>query len=173
VTPKKLNLGCGLDYREGWVNADVSKEVRADVHFDAFAFPWPLPSGHFEEVLCQHIVEHIPHQLPGVEGEAFFRFFEELHRILAPGGSVFITVPHWTHPNAIVDPTHTRVIHPETFQYFDPAHFRSYYTPVRFRTESVRERRHWGPNYHLNKYLGFTLPFMGKKFELDIVLRKL
>jgi O-antigen biosynthesis protein len=34
----KVNLGCGPDYREGWVNVDRDPEVRADVHADEFAF---------------------------------------------------------------------------------------------------------------------------------------
>lgn len=35
----KLNLGCGFDKREGWINADNFKECHPDVLFDIQTFP--------------------------------------------------------------------------------------------------------------------------------------
>ena len=29
---KKLNLGCGGDYKKGWTNVDIDKNVRADIY---------------------------------------------------------------------------------------------------------------------------------------------
>ena len=34
MTIKQLNLACGSDYRKGFVNVDIDKEVKAEYHFD-------------------------------------------------------------------------------------------------------------------------------------------
>jgi len=30
----KLNIGCGKDYREGWINLDYDKDLKKDVSFN-------------------------------------------------------------------------------------------------------------------------------------------
>ena len=33
---KRLNLGCGPDYRKGWVNVDIRKDIKADIVHNNF-----------------------------------------------------------------------------------------------------------------------------------------
>jgi hypothetical protein len=40
----KLNLGCGFDRRDGFVNADNFPECQPDVLMDIEAAPWPARS---------------------------------------------------------------------------------------------------------------------------------
>src|SRR3989344_6452308 len=83
----KLNLGCGLDYRRGWVNLDFNKEVKADIYISLEYFPWPIESNKFDYILACGILEHItPTNL--------IKVIEELHRICKPNALIDIYVPH-------------------------------------------------------------------------------
>lgn len=55
----KINLGCGKDYREGWINVDFNKEVKADIYAD-FTSKLPLKNNYADLVLLDNILEHIP-----------------------------------------------------------------------------------------------------------------
>lgn len=140
---RALNVGCGTDIRpaaEGWTNMDLVAIPGADVVHDALAFPWPFPDATFDLVLARHIVEHIPHRMGDDPRDGFFRFMEECHRILRPGGRLEIVTPHPRSVNTIADPTHTRVVHRENFASFDPDRdyaFR-HYTDARFRLREAR-----------------------------------
>ncbi len=46
----------------------------------------PYPDGHFDVVLASEILEHVPADEAGIA---------ELARILAPGGTLAVTVPRW------------------------------------------------------------------------------
>lgn len=105
---KKLNLGCGQDYREGWVNLDISSTVGADVVHDIEKLPLPFEDDSFEEILCHDILEHVEY-LP---------IMKELYRILAPGGEITIRVPHYTSRNNFIDPTHIKQFSIQLFDYF-------------------------------------------------------
>lgn len=85
---KRLNYGCGRDYREGWVNLDVNRAVRADVYIAA-GDRLPFPDGTFEEVLLDNVLEHIRRDL-------IFEFLDEIYRVCADGAVVRIFVPHFT-----------------------------------------------------------------------------
>ncbi len=108
VMHKKLNLGCGQDYREGWVNLDISSTVGADVVHDIEKLPFPFADGTFDEILCNDIIEHVEY-LP---------IMKELYRIMAEGGVITIRVPHFTSRNNFIDPTHIKQFSIQLFDYF-------------------------------------------------------
>lgn len=145
-----LNLGCGkihlpcekpghhalvedtlYNYRP-WVNVDHSTNVGADMNFDLFTYPWPLPSDSYDGALLAHIVEHIPHPIHTVNNElllphranelrqlpdGFYAFFSELHRVLRRGAVAYVLCPYGLSVGAMQDPTHTRFIVANTFDY--------------------------------------------------------
>ena len=55
----KLNLGCGFDKRDGWLNVDNFPECEPDQRLDIEQTPWDLPSNAFEHVLVKHVLEHV------------------------------------------------------------------------------------------------------------------
>jgi SAM-dependent methyltransferase len=84
---KKLNLGCGEDKKEGYVNLDWSPVVKADVVHDLNALPYPFEDNSFELIEAFHVIEHLDRPFP---------VMKELHRLLAPGGILHIKVPHFS-----------------------------------------------------------------------------
>lgn len=104
----KLNLGCGLDVKEGYVNLDVVLLPGVDVVHNIEKLPLPFHDEEFEEILCRDVLEHIDYP----------PLLKELHRILKPGGVLKIRVPHFTSNNNFIDPTHRKLFSIATFDFF-------------------------------------------------------
>ncbi|WP_425989049.1 class I SAM-dependent methyltransferase [Brevundimonas sp. TWP2-3-2] len=108
---RKLNLGCGFDKREGFVNADSFPECDPDVMMDIESFPWPFEDNAFDYILMKHVLEHV-----GATFDVFTKVMQELYRITAKDGIVEIHVPHFRHDTFWSDPTHVRAFTPLTFE---------------------------------------------------------
>jgi hypothetical protein len=54
----KINLGCGWDRRDGYVNVDFAPHHSPDVQADVMHLP--VRSGVAEELLAQDVLEHLP-----------------------------------------------------------------------------------------------------------------
>jgi predicted SAM-dependent methyltransferase len=106
----KLNLGCGFDKRDGWLNVDGFAGCGPDLLMDIETTPWPLETSAFEHVLLKHVLEHV-----GSAFDDFAAVMRELWRVTAPGGRVEIHVPHVRHDTFWSDPTHVRAFTPLTF----------------------------------------------------------
>lgn len=106
----KLNLGCGFDKRDGWLNADGFAGCAPDLLMDIEKTPWPLETSAFDHVLLKHVLEHV-----GAAFDDFAAVMRELWRVTAPGGLVEIHVPHVRHDTFWSDPTHVRSFTPLTF----------------------------------------------------------
>jgi hypothetical protein len=83
--PRKLNVGCGFDRREGFLNVDLHAFHQPDLVCDAVKLA-PLPDGHYEHVLAQDVLEH----LPRLQTRAALR---EWNRVLAFRGTLELRVP--------------------------------------------------------------------------------
>lgn len=108
---RKLNLGCGFDKREGFLNADNFSECNPDLLLDIETIPWPLENSSFEFILMKHVLEHV-----GADFKKFTQVFQELYRVLSPEGVLEIHVPHFRHDTWWSDPTHVRAFTPLTFK---------------------------------------------------------
>ncbi len=106
---KRLNLGCGLDIKKGYVNTDFLKLPNVDVVHDFNKFPYPFKNGEFDLIYTSHVLEHLEN-LPQV--------MKELKRISKDGGRIIIRVPHFSCGVSYRDPTHERLFSYHTFDYF-------------------------------------------------------
>lgn len=106
---KKLNLGCGPDIKEGFVNMDVIKMKGIDVVHDLNKFPYPFKDDTFDFILASHVLEHL---------DDIIKVMAELKRISKPGARMVIMGPHFSCGLAYRDPTHKRFFSYFTFEYF-------------------------------------------------------
>lgn len=83
----KLNLGCGTNKIEGFVNVDADSSVNPDQCWD-FTQKFPLENESVELITLYHVIEHLPKNFRDV-------ILSEIHRVLIPGGSVIITYPEF------------------------------------------------------------------------------
>lgn len=62
-------------------------------------FPWPIEDNSYDLIICQHVMHHLPETA---------RTLEEFNRITAPGGKIFIEMPHytWFESYRHMEPTH-------------------------------------------------------------------
>ncbi|PWK65886.1 methyltransferase domain-containing protein [Aminobacter sp. AP02] len=81
----KLNLGCGWDIREGFLNVDLHDFTKPDLVADILNLEG-LPSSHYQEIVAQDVLEHVERakQLPALK---------EWARLLSPTGRLYIRVP--------------------------------------------------------------------------------
>jgi len=90
----RLNLGCGSDYRDGWVNVDL---CHGDVEHDLNTYPYPFDDGSADKILLDNVLEHL--QDPQ-------RVVDECYRILTLGGELVVFVPYYNCAGAYNDHTH-------------------------------------------------------------------
>lgn len=104
----KLNIGCGNNRLEGYINIDKVVWCNPDKCFDLEKV-WPIPDGSVDEIVATHVLEHM---------RDFVYVACEIYRVLKVGGKVFITVPHPRSDEFLGDPTHVRPIIPGTLEMF-------------------------------------------------------
>lgn len=105
---KKLNVGCGRDIKDGWVNLDRHSLPGVDVVHNIEDLPLPFADEEFDYIYCKDVLEHCD----------YIPVLRDLHRILKTGGRIFIKVPHFTARGNFVDPTHKRLFSYKTFRFF-------------------------------------------------------
>jgi predicted SAM-dependent methyltransferase len=84
----KLNLGCGEDVREGFINIDL-REDKADLWFDVGSplDDWPASMvRNTDHILAKDVLEHFPQVRVR---EVLSTWFD----LLKPGGTIEIEVP--------------------------------------------------------------------------------
>ena len=119
---KRLNAGCGRDIKEGWVNLDMAQLPGVDVLADlglCRTVPLPFEDAAFDEILLNHVIEHIPDALG---------LMQELWRIAKPGAMLTARTPYGSSDDAWEDPTHVRPYFLQSWGYFSqPFYWRADY----------------------------------------------
>lgn len=115
---KKINLGAGEDPTDGWVNVDVVDLPGIDLVHNLIKFPYPFPDACADEIKAVDVLEHLPNYIG--EQNGVIAFIEECHRILIPGGTLYIQTPGHNAEFLWIDPTHVRGFHRESMDFFDP-----------------------------------------------------
>jgi len=100
----KLNVGCGEDIREGWINLDNHSSLGSDYVWDLNNLPLPFKDGEFDYVYCSHVIEDWTHPRP---------IIDELVRITKVNGLIEIRTPFETNAWDSID--HARAFNKRSF----------------------------------------------------------
>lgn len=86
---KKLQIGCGANILEGWLNADISLYVcrRGAIYMDA-SKKFPLPDNSIDYIYSEHIFEHLSY-------EQGLNMLKECHRVLKHNGVLRLATPNF------------------------------------------------------------------------------
>lgn len=114
VGPSVL-LGAGNDRREGeWIYQDKSAHFDGiNLVFDLNEFPWPVADNSWGYVEMSDVLEHLKGDLTEI--------MDELHRVMRPGGYVYIHTAEAGSWQMMKDPTHVQGFQTSSFNYYDPA----------------------------------------------------
>jgi len=82
----RLNLGCGGDKREGYINIDIRKSVEPDLILDLENEGLPYNDNSVEEVVAQDFLEHI-------SWKKAVWLLKEIYRVLRPEGILKLRCP--------------------------------------------------------------------------------
>jgi hypothetical protein len=106
----KLDLGCGPHPREGFTGVDRITFPGVSVVTD-LRERWPWDDSSVAEAHMSHVLEHFT----SLER---CHVMNELYRVLVPGGTCQVIVPHWASCRAYGDPTHQWPPVSEFFWYY-------------------------------------------------------
>lgn len=119
-----LLLGCGKTRIPGAIGVDRTPiDSYVDVIHDLDLVPYPFKDNSAREVHLYHVLEHLHDPI---------KKLEEIHRILMPGGSFFIRVPHYSSMGAFSDMTHVRPFGYSSFDCLQKNDYQHFYTSVEF-----------------------------------------
>lgn len=120
-----LNLGCGTTRIPGSIGVDVVKiKNYVDIVHNLDKTPYPFKSNSVDEIHMYHVLEHLQNPLEKME---------EMHRILKPGGKLYLRVPHFSSMGAFSDITHVRPFGYTSMDIFSEDDYHSFYTKARFK----------------------------------------
>lgn len=155
-----LNLGCGKTKIPHSIGVDnISILGYVDVVHDLNSLPYPFSSNYADEIHLYHVLEHLDNPL---------KKMKEFHRILKPGGKLYIRVPHFSSMGAFSDITHVRPFGFTSFDCFQMTDYHHFYTNVEFRV-CRKEIKYFGlyPNsgpyakcIHPNECFWLVKPFV-------------
>jgi SAM-dependent methyltransferase len=166
-----LDVGCGSAKTPGAIGLDISPSTDADIVHDLDAFPYPIASDRFDQILLQDVIEHVAEPI---------RVFEELHRVARPGARIQLRTPHFSSVLAYGDPTHRHYFSTLAIRSLAEPRF-EHYTDIRFRIIHVRLDM-WLPFRMLGlgvlanrfsetyeKYFAFRFPSMNIRAAFEVL----
>lgn len=87
----------------------------AELRMNPTAAKFPLPTASVHTAVCTHVLEY-------VDPTQVWQWFDELHRVMRPGGTVYFSGPYGgdESPGWVSDPSHRVRITEGTFAWLDP-----------------------------------------------------
>ena len=128
---KELLIGAGsnhvkkiiMNQRSEWTDLttlDINAEHKPDVVWNLEHLPLPFADNQFDEIHAYEVLEHT-----GQQGDYVFFVaqFSEIWRVLKPGGYLMGTCPSRNSPWAWGDPSHKRIVQPESLVFLDQSEY--------------------------------------------------
>jgi len=134
----KVDIGGGINPYPGYKTVDIrdTADWVADLNEGI-----PLPDNSVGVLNASHILEHLYDK---------HKIMQEIHRVLAPGGWVFIEVPSTDGRGAFQDPTHVSYWNENCFLYYTDAYLGDFIDNKDIKFQQYRKET-WFPNEWLKK----------------------
>lgn len=112
--PEILELGCGVNPVSWttWRHDRIKHSTFVDEAWDLEELPWPWDDDVWDQVVAIDVFEHLHLDVPV--------WLDEVWRILKPDGALTMRLPAWDNHLSYRDPTHYRVFHMQSFNYWHP-----------------------------------------------------
>jgi predicted SAM-dependent methyltransferase len=147
TAPRRLNLGCGFDHREGFLNVDLHEFHKPDLIADVTKLGM-LPDGIYEEIIAQDVLEHLPRT-------STVEVLREWSRLLKVGGRLHLRVPSVIDLAALMKkPEHQNIAQQELFvqclfgtqAYTEDTHYTTFTEPLlrHYLAEAQLKPETWG-----------------------------
>jgi len=158
MTQVRLNLGSGARPKEGFINVDLAPMPGVDLVHNLDEMPWPWEENSVDYIQMHQVLEHL------ADHNAAMR---EIHRILKPGATALISVPHFTWEYAFHDPTHRSFWGYQTFRYYvnRGGYFDFAFRSVKLHLEFAKRRAFYN---HLIEWIANRWPEMYEHTPLRI-----
>lgn len=105
----KLNLGCGRNILDGYVNLDIV-DYGGNTIYDLNSFPYPFEENTFDEILASHVLEHLNN---------FHDAVTELYRVSKPNAIIKVYAPFFLNTKYFGDPDHKIPFSIRTFDNYE------------------------------------------------------
>ena len=148
----KLDIGCGLKKREGYLGLDKDTVCNPDILHDLESGTIPIEDGAVDYIYTSHTLEHL-------RRDTYLKVINEFWRILSTGGIIEIIVPYFRTKVAVQDPGHHMQFCEDSFKYLDLSSSpHSYYVIPDIRCNfEVSEKEIKGSDYeHLMLHVTLT-----------------
>ena len=109
IDVKKIDLGCGLNKKEGYVGIDIRALEGVDIVRDVNNRGLSFSDSTIEYVYTSHFLEHTSNLI---------FIMNEIYRVCCNNALVEIVVPTFLSPHATGDPSHLRFFNVHTFQHY-------------------------------------------------------
>jgi len=152
----KLNLGCGDNLLEGYINID-KYDPKADIMADVCDLPYE--NGTVDEIVAYQVIEHLPYwqtsyMINSIGGIIHPIFFEECYRVLRPGGKMITECPD-------IEYIARRIAETGDISYNDTINiFGEYYRP--WDTKRYPDWQHQAGSLHITGYTWIKIQDLAK-----------
>jgi hypothetical protein len=107
----KINLGCGFNHVEGFVNVDSDKRCKPDKVVDFSKGKLPFKDNEVDLVTAYNFFEKL-------EGNLFLKMMQELYRVCSNGAIIEVQFVHPRHDSFFSNPLNVRPLTTDTFRNF-------------------------------------------------------
>lgn len=118
-TTLRRQSGILLDISRG--GTPQQSAVVLSAHHNVLTVPFPLKTGSVHTCVVTHVLEFLSKE-PGRTRAEFFQWWDELHRVMRPHGTVYVSGPYGGDESEgwLTDPDHCIRVVEQTFAWLDP-----------------------------------------------------
>ena len=155
----KLNLGCGEDKKEGYINCDIRKEVKPDRIIDLIK-ELPFEESSINEIYMRHVLEHIPN---------YDFLMKEMWRVCERNAKIIILVPFYSSYCMFSSPEHINFFTPETFNKYEnlfnvKSRINFFRKGSKFLDKIINYKQ-----YFYCRFFAWTFPASQMSYELNVL----